>query len=448
MSEAKALRSQILDLVARYHDVEFVDSPFVPGRTPVPVAGRVFDANEIVSLVDASLDFWLTTGRFAQEFEQRFAEVMGRRHTLLCNSGSSANLLAVAALTSARLGSLRLKPGDEVITCATGFPTTVSPLLQYGLVPVFVDCDPVTYNANHERLVEAIGPRTRAVMMAHTLGNPFDLDVVMRLAEENDLWVIEDCCDAVGSTYAGRSVGTFGHLATVSFYPAHHLTMGEGGAVLTERGSLKKIVESFRDWGRDCWCAPGDENTCGRRFEWQLGGLPYGYDHKYSYSHIGYNLKCTDLQAAVGVAQLDKLDRFVADRRRNWTRLRDSMSSLEEWFVLPEPTPQSDPSWFGFCLTIRRGAPFSRRDLVRFLDERMIATRELFGGNLTRQPAFASANWRAVGDLVCADDVMLGSFWVGVYPGLTDAMLDYVVESLHAAVAILPTSTPDREAAG
>lgn len=438
MTDTGALRDEILGLVARFAEAEFAPREFVAGESPVPVSGRVFDGAEVVSLVDSALDFWLTTGRFAEEFERRFADKMGLRHALLCNSGSSANLLAVAALTSPRLGDRRLVPGDEVITCATGFPTTVNPLLQQGLVPVFVDCDPRTYNADPERLAEAVGPRTRAIVMAHTLGNPFDLGVVTRLAREHDLWVIEDCCDAVGSTYDGRGVGTFGDLATVSFYPAHHLTMGEGGAVLTQRGTMKKIVESFRDWGRDCWCAPGDENTCGRRFDWQLGELPYGYDHKYIYSHIGYNLKATDLQAAVGVAQLDKLDGFVAARRRNWQRLREDVADLEDVFVLPEPTPGSDPSWFGFCLTVRDDAPFSRHDVVRFLEERRIGTRQLFGGNLTRQPAYVDAGWRVVGELNHADQVTTGSFWVGVYPGLTDAMLDYIVESLHDAVSRLP----------
>lgn len=444
MSEAEELRNQILELVGRFHDAEFTRDTFVPGTTAIPVSGRVFDAAEIVSLVDASLDFWLTTGRFAEEFEARFAETMGLSHVLLCNSGSSANLLAVAALTSDRLGDRRLVPGDEVITCATGFPTTVNPLLQHGLVPVFVDCDPVTYNADPAQIAEAIGPRTRAIVMAHTLGNPFDLDAVVAIAREHDLWLVEDCCDAVGSTYRGQGVGTFGQLATVSFYPAHHLTMGEGGAVLMQKGTLKKIVESFRDWGRDCWCAPGDENTCGRRFDWQLGGLPHGYDHKYIYSHIGYNLKATDLQAAVGVAQLDKLDGFVADRRRNWQRLREGVADLGEHFVLPEATPGSDPSWFGFCLTVRPEAPFTRHDLVQFLNERRIATRELFGGNLTRQPAYAAATWRAVGDLPHADRVMVGSFWIGVYPGLTDLMLDYMIESLHDASASLRSQQATR----
>lgn len=433
MSESAGLRQEILRLVTTFAGVEFTSSEFIPGVTPVQVSGRVFDASEVVSLVDASLDLWLTSGRFTEEFEHRFAATMGMRHALLCNSGSSANLLAVSALTSPRLGDRRLTAGDEVITCATGFPTTINPLLQQGFVPVFVDCDSTTYNADPEALAEAIGPRTRGIIMAHTLGNPFEIDAVMALARQHDLWVIEDCCDAVGSTYRGQGVGTFGDLATVSFYPAHHMTMGEGGAVLTQRGTLKKIVESFRDWGRDCWCAPGDENTCGRRFDWQLGGLPYGYDHKYTYSHIGYNLKATDLQAAVGVAQLEKLDGFVEARRRNWDRLRAGVADLEEWFVLPEATPASDPSWFGFCLTVRPDAPFSRHDLVRFLDRRRVATRELFGGNLTRQPAYAEATWRSLGDLPNADRVMQGSFWVGVYPGLNDVMIDYVLESLHDA---------------
>lgn len=431
---ADDLRAQIRELVAKYHAEAFPERPFHPGVTPVPVSGRVFDASELDLLVDSSLDFWLTTGRYADEFEARFAAFLGVRHALLCNSGSSANLLAVSTLTSPRLGERRLGPGDEVVTVAAGFPTTVNPILLNGAVPVFVDVELGTYDVDVARLAEAIGPRTRAIALAHTLGNPFDVDGVTSLAKEHDLWLVEDNCDAVGSRYRGQLTGTFGDLATVSFYPAHHITMGEGGCVLTDSGVLKKIVESFRDWGRDCWCAPGDQNTCGRRFDWQLGDLPHGYDHKYVYSHVGYNLKATDMQAAVGVAQLDKLPEFIDRRRRNWDRLRAGVADLEEWFVLPEPTPGSEPSWFGFALTVRPGAPFGRHELVQYLEERRIATRLLFGGNLTRQPAYRDAPHRIVGRLDNADVVTDGTFWVGVYPGLTEPMLDFVVETLHAFV--------------
>ena len=432
---AKQLRAQILDLVREFHTVEWPEKPFVPGTTTVPVSGRVFDAEDVSTLVEASLDFWLTTGRFAAEFEAKFTEYLGVRHAVLCNSGSSANLLAVAALTAPRLGERRLQPGDEVITVASGFPTTVNPVVQHGLRPVFVDVELGTYNAVAEQVEEAVGPRTKAIMMAHTLGNPFDLDRVTALTEAHDLWLIEDNCDALGATYRGRKTGTFGDLATVSFYPAHQLTMGEGGAVLTPKGTTRKLVESFRDWGRDCWCEPGDENTCGRRFDWQLGGLPYGYDHKYIYSHIGYNLKLTDMQAAVGVAQMDKLPAFVEVRKRNWAHLRAGTADLEQYFVLPTATPESDPSWFGYCLSVRDDAPFSRHDLVQFLDRRKIGTRQLFGGDLTRQPAYQDIDFRVVGTLANADFVARHSFWLGVYPGLTTSMLDYVLESLHDFVA-------------
>ena len=431
---ADELRAEILGLVAEYHRSAFPAPEFVPGETPVPVSGRVFDERDVQALVESALDFWLTTGRFAAEFEARFAEFAGVPYAVLCNSGSSANLLAVAALTSERLGDRRLRPGDEVVTVAAGFPTTVNPLVQYGLVPVFADVDLHTLNVVTEQLEEAIGPRTKAIMLAHTLGNPFDLDAVTRVAERYGLWLVEDCCDAVGSTYKGGHVGTFGDLATVSFYPAHHLTMGEGGCVLTRRGLLRKVVESFRDWGRDCWCAPGAENTCGRRFDWQLGGLPYGYDHKYVYSHVGYNLKLTDMQAAVGVAQLDKLPAFVDARKDNWAYLRASLDGVEH-LVLPEPTPGSDPSWFGFALTVAAAAPFTRHELVRFLEDRRIGTRQVFAGNLTRQPAYAGVPFRVVGDLRTTDIVAERSLWLGVYPGLTRSMLDYVVESIREFTA-------------
>ncbi len=434
MSRADDLRSEILARIAEYHASAFPPAPFVPGSTPVPVSGRVFDAEDIRHLVDASLDFWLTTGRYAERFEAELARFVGVRHAILCNSGSSANLLAVASLTSPALGGDRLVPGDEVVTVAAGFPTTVAPLVQYGLVPVFVDVALGTYNADLDQVEAAIGPRTRAIVLAHTLGNPFDLARVTALAAKHDLWLIEDNCDALGSRYADRLTGSFGDLATVSFYPAHHITMGEGGAVLTGRPRLKTIVESFRDWGRDCWCAPGKADTCGKRFAWQLGDLPFGYDHKYIYSHVGYNLKATDMQAAVGVSQLAKLPAFIEARKRNWRRLRAGLGPLEEFLVLPEATPRSDPSWFGFVLTVRPGTPLTRAALVSGLEERRIATRLLFAGNLLRQPAFQGMAHRVAGPLDRTDLVMTNTLWLGVYPGITDEMADYVVESIGAIV--------------
>lgn len=426
--ETDALRAEILRLVADYAAQAFAPRPFVPGVSPVPVSGRVFDGDEVQHLVDAALDFWLTTGRFAEQFEGAFARFLGVRHALLCNSGSSANLLAVTALTSPQLGKRALRPGDEVLTAAAGFPTTVNPIVQNQLVPVLVDVDLPGYNVSAQRLAEALSPRTRAIILAHTLGNPFELEAVRALAQEHDLWLIEDTCDALGSRYRGQLTGTFGDLATFSFYPAHHITMGEGGCVVTQQPRLKKIVESFRDWGRDCWCAPGQDNTCGKRFDWQLGQLPYGYDHKYTYSHIGYNLKLTDMQAAVGVAQLQKLPDFIATRRRNWQYLYDGLKPLEEFFLLPQATPDSEPAWFGFLLTVRPGAPFERQHLIRRLDEARIGTRLLFGGNLARQPAYQGLPLRLSGTLENSDLVMERSFWLGVYPGLSNEMLAYVVQ--------------------
>jgi CDP-4-dehydro-6-deoxyglucose reductase, E1 len=428
-ARADQLRKEILALVEEYHAEAFPPKPFLGGISALPVSGKVFDHTEIEALIDSSLDFWLTTGRYAEQFEAEFAKVMGVRHAMLCNSGSSANLLAVSALTSPRLGKRRLREGDEVLTVAAGFPTTLNPILQNRLVPVFVDAELGTYDARADSLAEAIGPRTRAIVMAHTLGNPFDLATVMALAEEHDLWVVEDACDAVGATYDGKPVGSFGHLATASFYPAHHITMGEGGAVVARRAPMRKIVESFRDWGRDCWCPPGADNTCGRRFDWQLGELPYGYDHKYTYSHLGYNLKATDMQAAVGVAQLVKLPGFIAARRRNWGRLHEGLLPLAEHLVLPRATPRSDPSWFGFAMTVRPEAPFTRTEIVQHLESRRIGTRQVFGGNLLRQPAYLDLPHRVVGDLTNADLITDGAFWIGVYPGLTDEMIDFVVET-------------------
>ena len=432
--EAEA-RAAILAAVRAYCDRYHAPVPFVPGQSPVPVSGRVYDADDMASLVDASLDFWLTSGRFADEFERRFARRMGARFALLVNSGSSANLCMVSAITSPRLGDRALRPGDEVITTAVGFPTTVAPILQNGLVPVWVDADVGTYNAVAEQVAAAVGPRTRAIVLAHTLGNPFDLDTIGAVAEEHDLWLLEDSCDAVGATYKGRGVGTFGHLASVSFYPAHHLTMGEGGCVLASTHPLKKIVESYRDWGRDCWCDPGCQNTCGKRFEHQLGELPFGYDHKYTYAHLGYNLKLTDMQAAVGLSQLDKLDEFVRARRRNAALLRELLADLEDRLVLPVATDGSEPSWFGFALTVRDQAPISRNELVQGLEARGVATRLLFGGNLTRQPAFLDRPGRSPFPLPGADAVMDGTFWIGVYPGLSEAHLGYASDCIHELLA-------------
>lgn len=432
---ATELRARILDMVREYAGVAFREEPFVPGQTPVKVAGRVFDQEEVTRLVDSALDFWLTEGRFVDRFQTDFGRYFGLRHALLVNSGSSANLLALSSLTSPRLGDRRLRAGDEVITTATSFPTTVNPILQNGLVPVFCDVTVPTYNIDVTQLESALSERSRAIMVAHTLGNPFDLDVVTEFARRHDLWLIEDCCDAVGSTYRDRKVGTFGDLATVSFYPAHHITMGEGGCVLTDTGLLKVLLESFRDWGRDCWCDPGNENTCGKRFDWQLGELPFGYDHKYVYSHIGYNLKLTDMQAAVGVAQLEKLPAFIEARRRNFAYLLEGLRDLEEYFVLPEATPHSEPSWFGFPLAVRPEAPTTCNELVRTLNEHKIGTRLLFGGNLLRQPAYRDIPHRAVGDLAGADFVMNQVFWLGVYPGLTEEALDHVVDVLHRCVS-------------
>ena len=441
MDKAIQLRQRILGMVAEYWAEAFAVPDFIPGDTPVPVAGRVFDASEIQHLVDSSLDFWLTTGRFAERFERDFARFFGRRFSVLVNSGSSANLLVLSALTSPKLGERQLVPGDEIITVAAGFPTTVNPIIQCGLVPVFVDIDVPTYNIDVRELESARSDQTRGVMLAHTLGNPFDLSAVKAFAERHSLWLIEDCCDAVGSTYDGKLVGTFGDLATTSFYPAHHITMGEGGAVVGDVPLLKTLVESFREWGRDCWCDPGKANTCGKRFDWCLGELPHGYDHKYIYSHIGYNLKATDMQAAVGVAQLKKLPAFIEARKRNFATLKSGLANLEEFFVLPEATPNSDPSWFGFPLLVRPNAPFSRAEVIAFLEEKKIASRALFGGNLTRQPAYKDVRYRTIGDLPNSDLVMNQLFWIGVYPGLTAQMLDYVIESFRAIPTALAVAS-------
>ncbi|WP_031496329.1 lipopolysaccharide biosynthesis protein RfbH [Bryobacter aggregatus] len=429
------LRGQIRELVREYHATAFAPQPFSPGTSQIPFAGRVFDAEEIETLVESSLDFWLTTGRFAREFEREFARFYGLRNALLVNSGSSANLLALTALTSPRLGDRALLPGDEVITVAAGFPTTVNPIFQNGLVPVFVDVEIPTYNLDTSLLDAALSSRTRAVMIAHTLGNPFDAAAVSAFCRKHDLWLIEDCCDAVGSTLNGKLTGTFGDLATVSFYPAHHMTMGEGGCVLTNTPLLKTLAESFRDWGRDCWCEPGRDNTCGKRFDWQQGELPCGYDHKYTYSHIGYNLKVTDMQAAIGVAQLKKLPGFIEARRANFNSLYASLKDLADFLILPEATTGSNPSWFGFPIAVRPSSPVSRNEIVRFLESRKIQTRLLFAGNLTRQPAYLGKPFRVAGHLHRTDTIMNHVFWIGVYPGLSTAQLDYMQASLHEVFA-------------
>jgi len=403
---------------------------FIAGETVVPVSGKVLDADDYVALVESSLDGWLTAGRFHEEFERNLARYVGVRNALFVNSGSSANLVALAGLTSPKLGKRALKPGDEVITVAAGFPTTVNPIIQHGMVPVFVDVEIGTYDAIIDQIREAISPKTRAIMMAHTLGNPFDVAAIKAICKEHDLWLIEDSCDALGSTYDGKRTGSFGDTATVSFYPAHHITTGEGGAVFVNSPLIKKQVESFRDWGRDCYCPTGHDNTCHKRFEWQLGDLPAGYDHKYIYGHIGYNLKATDMQAALGVSQLKKLDRFVAARKANFNYLKTALSDIPD-FVMPEATVNSDPSWFGFPITIRPDSGIDRTTLLRHLDEKKIGTRLLFAGNLLKQPAYRNIEHRVIGDLKNSDLVMTNTFWLGVYPGLTDEMLNYVSEVVH-----------------
>ncbi|MFJ9109817.1 lipopolysaccharide biosynthesis protein RfbH [Streptomyces sp. NPDC102283] len=431
MSDHRAL---VLDEVRKYHaEQSGGGGPFVPGVTEIWPSGAVLDESDRLALVEAALDLRIAAGSISRRFESSFARLLKQRKAHLTNSGSSANLLALTTLTSPLLEDERLRPGDEVVTVAAGFPTTVNPILQNGMVPVFVDIDIPTYNATAERVAEAIGPRTRAIMMAHTLGNPFQAREIAELAEAHGLFLIEDNCDAVGSSYDGRATGSFGDLSTVSFYPAHHVTMGEGGCVLTSSPALARIVESLRDWGRDCWCEPGESDTCRKRFQYQLGTLPEGYDHKYAFSHIGYNLKTTDLQAALGLSQLARIDEFGAARRRNWSRLRDALDGTPH-LILPEPTPLSDPSWFGFVITLAHDAPFARPELVRFLENRRIGTRQLFAGNLTRQPAYAGQRFRISGSLDNSDIVTERTFWVGVYPGLTDEMIDYVASSVREFV--------------
>ena len=425
---------EISSLAKRAMENKHKQKKFIAGETPIPVTGKVFGSEEIEAAVNASLDFWLTSGPYTQKFESEFNKKVGMRGAYMVNSGSSANLLAMTTLTSQKMGDRRVLPGDEVVTVAAGFPTTVSPIIQNGMIPVYVDIDLGTYVANEVELEAAISTKTRAIMMAHTLGNPFNLELVERLAKKHNLWIIEDSCDALGGTYKGQNLGSFGDLSTFSFYPAHHITTGEGGAVLTKRVAHKTIVESIRDWGRDCWCAPGCDNTCLKRYEWKLGGLPEGYDHKYTYSHLGYNLKSGDIQAAIGLAQLQRLDDFVDARKLNWSALRANLVDLDEYLILPEASEFSDPSWFGFALTVRKNSPVTRNELVQELNSRGIGTRLLFGGNLLRQPAFIDTPRRVVGELANTDVVMNDTFWIGVWPGISLNMVDFMTDSIHEII--------------
>jgi CDP-6-deoxy-D-xylo-4-hexulose-3-dehydrase len=424
------IRRKIFTLVKEFNRANNLKKKFIAGKTKINYAGRVFDENELVKLVDTSLDFWLTAGKYAREFEDKFAKFLGIKYCLLTNSGSSANLLAISALTSPLLKERRLKPGDEVITTACGFPTTLNPIIQNNLVPVFIDVDLGTYNIQVDKIERAISKNTKAIFIAHTLGNPADLSTILKIAKKYNLWFIEDNADALGSKYRGRYTGTFGDIATCSFYPAHHITMGEGGAILTNNSLLRKTIMSFRDWGRDCWCETGHDNTCGKRFNWKMSKLPFGYDHKYVYTHIGYNLKITDLQAAIGVAQLDKLPRFIEARRKNFTFLYNCLKDYKKFFILPQWLKNANPCWFGFSILVKDNAPFKRRDIVDFLEKHKIATRMLFGGNLLRQPAYKNIKYRKIGDLKNTDLVMNNLFWIGVYPGLSYSMLSYMKDTM------------------
>ena len=436
MKTTKELRLEIEKLVQEFADLKYTDTTFKPGRSVVPPSGKVIGSTELQYMVDASLDGWLTTGRFNNQFEKKLADFLSVKHALTTNSGSSANLLAFTALTSIKLGERRIKPGDEVITVAAGFPTTVNPILQNNCIPVFVDVDIPTYNIKTDLLEEAYSEKTKAVMIAHTLGNPYNLKAVKAFTEKHNLWLIEDCCDALGSEYNGEKVGSFGDIGTLSFYPAHHITMGEGGAVFTNNEELRKCIESFRDWGRDCYCQPGNDNTCGKRFSWQLGNLPEGYDHKYTYAHLGYNLKITDMQAACGLAQLEKIDAFVQSRKDNFNYLTKKLQNLTDYLCLPKATDNSDPAWFGYPITIKDSAKISRVGLLKYLDQYNIGTRLLFAGNITRQPYFENREYRIVGNLKNTDKMMNDTFWNGVYPDLTTDMLDYVVEKLETFFGI------------
>jgi len=434
MKTTDSIREEIAALVSEYAELQYRGKPFEAGESVVPVSGKVLGETELQYMVEASLDGWLTTGRFNDAFEKRLKDFLGVKHVLTVNSGSSANLVAFSALTSPKLGGRALKPGDEVIAVAAGFPTTVNPVIQHGCIPVFVDVDIPTYNIDADKIEAAISDKTKAIMIAHTLGNPFDLKKVRAIADKYKLWLIEDCCDALGSTYDGKMVGTYGDIATLSFYPAHHITMGEGGAVFTNSGKFKLILESIRDWGRDCFCAPGKDDSCGKRFCWKLGDLPEGYDHKYIYSHVGYNLKISDMQAACGLAQMDRLEGFIEERKDNFNYLKSALTPLGKHLILPEETQNSDPSWFGFPITIRESATFSRVDLLKFLDEKKVGSRLLFAGNLTKQPYFKNVNYRIAGDLTNTDIIMNQTFWIGVYPGLSHEMLDYIAGSILAFI--------------
>lgn len=436
MSNLNQIRADISRLVEQYAQEALAPAAFVPGKTIVPPSGKLLGAEELQMMVEASLDGWLTTGRFNDAFEERLAKFLGVKYLITVNSGSSANLVAFSALTSPKLGERAIKPGDEVIGVAAGFPTTVNPILQFGAIPVFVDVELGTYNIDVTKLEAAISPKTKAIMLAHTLGNPYNLEVITAICKKYNLWLVEDCCDALGSTYNGHIVGTFGDIGTVSFYPAHHITMGEGGAVFTNNEELKKIAESFRDWGRDCYCPPGKDNTCGKRFCWKLGTLPEGYDHKYTYGHLGYNLKITDMQAACGLAQLDKAPAFIQKRKDNFKFLKERLASCEEFLLLPEATANSEPSWFGFPITLKENASITRVELLQYLDENKVGTRLLFAGNLTRQPYMIGRNYRVSGELINTDVVMNNTFWVGVQPALTEEMLDYTVTKIETYLGI------------
>ena len=431
-----AIRREIAALVQQYADAVYAPQAFLPGQTAVPPSGKVIGAQELKYMVEASLDGWLTTGRFNAEFEKKLGAFIGIKHLITVNSGSSANLVAFNTLTSPKLGERAIQKGDEVIGVAAGFPTTVNPILQFGAVPVFVDVDPLTHNIDASKIEAAIGPKTKAIMLAHSLGNPFNLDVVSALCKKYKLWLVEDCCDALGSTYRGQMVGTFGDIATLSFYPAHHITMGEGGAVFTNNDELKTIAESFRDWGRDCYCQPGKDNTCGKRFCQQLGDLPYGYDHKYTYGHLGYNLKITDMQAACGLAQLERAPQFIQARKENFAFLKERLKDCAEFVNLPEATEHSDPSWFGFPITLKDNCPVTRLDLLTYLDQNKVGTRLLFAGNLTRQPYMAGANYRISGDLNHTDNVMNNTFWIGVQPALTREMLEFAASRIESYLGV------------
>jgi CDP-6-deoxy-D-xylo-4-hexulose-3-dehydrase len=436
LDQQQEIRQKIATLVEEFAQLKYTAQTFKPGETVIPPSGKVLDAAELKSMVEASLDGWLTTGRFNDAFEKKLRDFLGVKFLITTNSGSSANLLAFSALTSPKLKERAIKAGDEVISVAAGFPTTVNPILQFGAVPVFVDVDIATHNIDVTKIEEAISPKTKAIMLAHSLGNPFNLEVILEICKKHNLWLIEDNCDSLGSRYNGQLTGTFGDIGTLSFYPAHHITMGEGGAVFTNNAELKMIIESFRDWGRDCYCQPGKDNTCGKRFCWKLGDLPEGYDHKYTYAHAGYNLKITDMQAACGLAQMDKLEGFIQARKDNFKFLYERLQSCQDFLILPEATPNSDPSWFGFLMTIKPEANIRRVDLLSYLDQEKIGTRLLFAGNLTRQPYMQGRNYRVSGDLTHTDTVMNDSFWVGVYPGLTEEMLDFVADKIKSFLGL------------